>query len=168
MRDAELYKRDEAIPWEVVVDDLDGTVHQVYGALADPTYLIDDDGRVAYYNMWTHAPTLHMAVEGLLDQDERGVVRSGRDRTPHFLPAMTMGWRALRRGLPQSLIDIETAGPGTGVGAWLGYRLHPVLAPITQRATPLPAPVKLALAIGAAATLLPLARWAFGRDTRDR
>ena len=151
LADARAYKEQDGIPWDVVVDDLEGTVHQVYGGMSDPTYLIDADGRVAYYNMWTHAPTLHIAIEALLAQGGRGVVAGGVDRTPHMGAALTDGWRGLRRGLPQSLIDIETAGPTTGLGAWLGYQLKPLLAPVTLRAEPLPTGARLALAAGAAA-----------------
>ncbi len=150
LHDAQRYKQDDGIPWPVLVDDLEGTTHQVYGGLADPTYLIDAEGRVAYYNMWTHAPTLHKAIDTLLQQGGSGVVEDGIDHTPHMAAGMTDGWRGLRRGLPQSLIDIETAGPSTGSGAWLGYQLRPLLAPITLRDTPLPTPAKLALGIGAA------------------
>ena len=53
LQDAERYQREEGIPWVILVDDLEGTVHRTYGGLADPTYLIDRDGRVAYYNLWT-------------------------------------------------------------------------------------------------------------------
>ena len=59
MEDAEAYQREEGISWPVLVDDLEGTVHQVYSGLADPSYLIDVDGRVAYYNMWSSSPVLH-------------------------------------------------------------------------------------------------------------
>jgi len=147
MGDAERYVRDEGIPWTVLVDDLQGTAHQVYGGMADPTYLIDADGHVAYYNMWTHVPTLHTAIAALVEQGGRGVTTGGLDRTMHMLAAMTDGWKGLRRGLPQSLIDIETAGPGTGSGAWLGYQLRPLLAPLTLRATPLPRRTRVALAV---------------------
>jgi hypothetical protein len=34
--DAEAYRREERIPWTVVVDDLAGTVHRAYGGLANP------------------------------------------------------------------------------------------------------------------------------------
>lgn len=153
MQDARAYKDEEGIPWSVVVDDLEGAVHQVYGNLADPTYLIDTDGRVAFYNMWTHAPTLHKALEALMEKGGRGVVEGGIDRMIHMAAPMTHGWRGLRRGLPQSLIDIETAGPTTGVGVWAGYQLRPLLAPLTLRSRPLPAPVKLALAAGVAAVI---------------
>lgn len=154
VRDAAAYKREEGIPWTVAVDDLEGTVHQVYGSLADPTYLIDADGRVAFYNMWTHAPSLHQALQALVENGGRGVVEGGIDRMIHMGAPMTDGWRGLRRGLPQSLIDIETAGPTTGVSAWAGYQLRPLLAPLTLRSRPLPAPVKLGLAAGVAAVVV--------------
>lgn len=162
--DAQRYRREEGIPWPIAADDLEGSAHQVYGGLADPTYLIDADGRVAFYNMWTHAPTLHIAIAALLAQGGRGVVNGGIDRFPHFAAALTDGWKGLRRGLPQSLIDMETAGPGTGVTAWLGYQLRPILAPLTLRATPLPLPARLGLLTVAAVAALAVlrARWRRG------
>ncbi|MBA2502830.1 MAG: hypothetical protein H0V27_08120 [Pyrinomonadaceae bacterium] len=154
MRDAEKYKREDRIAWAVLVDDLPGTTHQVYGGLADPTYIIDAEGRVAFYSLWTHAPTLHTSLEMLRTQGWRGVVNGGVDKRPHVAAAMTDGWKGLRRGLPQSLIDIETAAPTTGVGTWLGFQLRPLIAPLTLRAKPLPASARLGLGVGAAALLL--------------
>ncbi len=142
--DAETYQAEYA-PYPVVVDDLEGTVHQVYGGLADPTYLIDADGRVAYYSTWTHAPTLHQALELLLGQGGRGVVAGGIDRTPHLLSSMAAGWKGLRRGLPQSFIELELAAPGMASSTWLGYQLRPVLAPIALRARPLPPAAKVGI-----------------------
>ncbi len=149
MRDGERYKQEDGIPHLVLVDDLRGTTHQVYGGLADPTYLIDADGRVAFYNMWTHAPTLHEAIEELMNQGGRGIVKGGTDRTPHLLASMTDGWKGLRRGLPQSFIDLESSMPGAASGPWLGYRLRPLLAPLALRGKPLPVPIKVGLAVGA-------------------
>lgn len=128
-------------------------------------FIIDRDGRVAFYVMWTHAPTLYKAIEQLMRQDGHGVVNGGVDRTPHILPAMTDGWNGLRRGLPQSLIDMETATPTTGVSAWLGHQLRPLLAPLTLRAEPLPPAAKAGLALGAVA-LVVLGAQAFRRDSR--
>jgi hypothetical protein len=158
MRDAAAYEEEEGIPWPVVVDDIGGTAHQVYGGLADPTYLVDADGRIAYYNMWTHAPTLYRAIEALMARGGRGVVRSGIDHRPHVLPAMTAGWKGIRRGLPQSAVDLATASPGAVAGLWLGYRMRPLLAPLTLRARPLPWPVRVALAAGATVLAGELAR----------
>ena len=154
MTDALAYQREEGIPWPVVVDDLEGTVHQAYGGLADPSYLIDADGRVAYYNMWTHSPVLHEAIAALFSQGGRGVVLGeGIDQTPHLLPSMTDGWKGLRRGLPQSVLDMETAAPGSAGMMWLGHQLRPLLAPLTLRAEPLPRATKLGMAAGLGAVL---------------
>jgi len=147
--DAERYQRDAHIPWPVLVDDLEGTVHQVYSGLADPTYLIDADGHVAYFSMWTHGPTLNASIDALLSQGGRGVVNGGIDHVVHLLPSMTDGWKGIRRGLPQSFTDLETAAPGMASGIWLGYQLRPVIAPLTLRIDPLPTPAKIALALGA-------------------
>ena len=40
-RDARTYREEDGIPWPVLVDGLEGTVHRAYGGLSDPTYLID-------------------------------------------------------------------------------------------------------------------------------
>ncbi len=157
LRDAQIFQS-EGPPYPVVVDDIEGTTHQVYGGLADPTYLIDSGGRVAFYNMWTHAPTLDRALEALEKQGGRGVVLGGVDRTVHLLASMTDGWKGLRRGLPQSFTELELSAPGMASSTWLGYQLRPLLAPLTLRAKPLPAPVKVGLAIGAGALFALAAR----------
>jgi hypothetical protein len=142
----------------VLVDDLQGSVHQVYSGLADPTYLIDADGRVSYFSMWTGASGVHEAIEVLLKQGGRGVVKGGWDRLPHMAPMFTDGWRGIRLGLAQSYIDLTIAAPGTSTLIWLGYQARPVLAPLTLRAEPLSGPVKAALVggLGLAAALLAL------------
>jgi hypothetical protein len=154
MRDAQRYKEEERIPWIVLVDDLDGKVHQAYGGLGDPSYLIDTAGRVAFYNMWTHAPTLHKAIATLIGQGGEGVVDGGIDRLPHLLASMTDGWRALRRGLPQSFVDLEMAAPGVASSTWLGYQLRPLAAPLTLRCEPLPVSARIGLAAGVLGLLL--------------
>jgi hypothetical protein len=167
MHDGEKFKREEGILSQVLVDDLPGTVHQVYGGLPDPTYVIDADGRVAFYDLWTHAPTLHRALETLKRQGGRGVVKSGYDRAPHFLSAMTAGWKGLRRGWPQSYIELETSAPGMAAATWLGYQFRGVLRPIALRATPLPKGARFALG-GMAAGLFVLGLKALTRPKKKR
>lgn len=136
----------------MLVDGLEGTTHQVYGGLADPTYLIDADGRVSFYCLWTRAPTLFEAIQKLLNQDGRGAVKGdGIRRTPHLAASMTDGWKGLRRGFPRSLVELELSAPGVGIGTWLGYQIRPLLAPLTLRGKPLPTSAKIGLAIGAGA-----------------
>ncbi len=67
---------------------------------------------------------------------------------------MTDGWRGTRRGLPQSLIDWETAVPGMGVGMWLGHQARPLLAPLTLRAEPFSPITRAMVALGAAAAAI--------------
>ena len=155
--DAAAHQREDGVPWTVLVDDVDGRVHRTYGMLADPTYLIDDDGRVAFYNAVTHAPTLHRAIDALMSRGGRGVVLGGFDRRPHVLAALAGGWPALRRGLPRSVIDLETSLPGSGVLPFVGYQLRGLLRPIALRGQPLPGRARAALAaagIALAATAL--------------
>jgi hypothetical protein len=147
LEDARNYTSEEQIPWPVLVDDLEGTVHQVYGMLADPTYLLDVEGRVSYYNMWTHAPNLHNALATLIEQGGRGVVGGGIDHVVHMLPALTHGWKGIRRGYPQSFIDLETAMPGMGSGLWLGHTCSRILEPVTLRSKPFAFPVKSVAAV---------------------
>lgn len=149
LRDARRYVAEEGIPWPVLVDDLRGTVHQVYGGLADPIYLLDADGRVAFYELWTDGPTLHRAMEALLARGGRGVVRGGLDRRPHLSGAVTDGWRAIERGLPQSFTDLLVAAPGSPALLWLGDKLRPALAPWSLRARPLPPLVRLGVGLAA-------------------
>lgn len=135
--DALRYAAEEAIPWPVLVDDITGATHQVYGSLADPTYLIDADGRVSLYVHWTNAPTLHMAIATLLQQGGRGTVLGGTNRSPHIGAAFTDGWKGLSRGLPQSFIDMETTIPGSGLGTWIGHQLKPAIGALTLKSRPM-------------------------------
>lgn len=146
-RDAEAFVREYGIPWLVLVDDVEGTVHQQYGTLPDPACLIGTDGRVAFFDYWTHAPTLHRAIEKLIAIGGRGVV--GESRTVRPLATITDGWPAVRRGLPQSFVDLETAGPGMASGLWIGYQLRRFLAPLARRGTPLPAGQRIAVSAAA-------------------
>jgi hypothetical protein len=155
LRDARRYKEAERISRPVLADELEGTVHQVYGGLADPTYLIDAEGRVSYYGMWTNAPNLHQAIGALVDQEGRGVVNGGVDHVVHLLPSMTDGWRGISRGLPQSYDDLEAAVPGLGRSLEAGYRMRSLLAPVTLRAERLP---RLARAIPIALVLVLLTK----------
>ena len=72
MASARGYKREEGVPWPVLVDDLAGTVHQAYGGMSDPVYLIGAAARVAFYGMWTHPPKLKEAIDELLARGGRG------------------------------------------------------------------------------------------------
>ena len=154
MADAERYQRSEQIPWPVVVDDLEGTVHRTYGGLANPSYLIGTDGRVSFYAPVTGAPRLHRALEELMAGGGRGVVSGRIDLVPHLLTTFTEGWRALERGRPQSTDDLSRALPGSVALLLLGRAVRPVLAPLALRARPVPDRTRaMLLGVGASGLL---------------
>ncbi|HNY66066.1 MAG TPA: hypothetical protein PKM41_11565 [Deltaproteobacteria bacterium] len=138
MSDARAYKEAEDIPWQVLVDDLEGRVHQAYGGLSHPTYVINSEGRIAFYDMWSHAPTVFRALDDLMKPEGACVVRGGIDRLPHVMAYLVNGWPGLIRGLPQSYDELERAVPGMARSIRIGYRLKPVLGPLALRAKPLP------------------------------
>lgn len=129
LRDGARFVRDEGLPWDVVVDDLAGTVHAAYGLLPDPTYLIGTDGRVSFYSYWTHVPTLRRAMQQLLARGGRGVV--GQQRLPHPAAPLVGGWPAIARGLPQSAEDLDRAAlPGAAAVLRGAYTTRRVAGPL--------------------------------------
>ncbi|MCU0492409.1 MAG: hypothetical protein MUD01_12510 [Chloroflexaceae bacterium] len=156
--DAQAYAAEHGQPWPVLVDDLAGTAHQVYGGMSDPIYLIDVEGNVAFYNLWGHPPTMHRAIEALLKQNGRGVVLGGVDQILHGMVALANGWPALELGLPQSSADIAQMAPGLPELVRLGYQAKPLLAPVALRAEPLPLPLRLVLGAAGLGLALGLVR----------
>jgi len=156
--DAIRFVREEDIPWDVVIDDVDGRVHAQYGLLPDPTYLIGTDGQVAFYSYWTHVPTLRDAIATLLARGGSGVV--GEQRLPHPLAPLADGWRAIARGLPQSADDMEAAAPGSTLLLKAGSLAKPLLAPwaLTSRHWSRPQVAAALLVLGVAAVGLSLVR----------
>ena len=76
----------------MLVDDLEGTVQRAYGGLSASVYLLDGDGRVAFYGPWGQGPALWLAIEGLLGRNGTGTP-AGRavDRVPHLSAAIVAG-----------------------------------------------------------------------------
>jgi hypothetical protein len=146
MESAREYKREEEIDWPVLVDNLTGTVHRTYGGNASPLYLIDAAGRVAFYGVLPHVPTLKQAIDRLLAQEGgRGTLADEVDRRPHIFASLVDGWRGPKRGGMRAVLDYELAVPGAATLTFLGHLLKPLLAPLALRAEPLPAPARLAL-----------------------
>lgn len=137
MAAAREYQRLEAIPWPVLVDDYEGRTHRAYSReMADPTFLLDADGRVAFYNMWTHVPTLKTALDALLAQAGRGVIGGGIDRKPHLLASFVDGYRGPRRGGRRAVLEYDLGGFGAGSLSFLGQKAKPLLEGVALRAAP--------------------------------
>jgi hypothetical protein len=164
LESAREFKRLESIDWPVLVDDYAGTVHRTYSReMADPSFLVDAEGRVAFYCMWTHAPSLQPAFEELLAGGGTGApVAGGIDKRPHLFASFVDGYRGPARGGRRAVREYTTGGFGAGALTYLLRPAKPVLAPLALRAKPLPLAAKIALALGllgAAALLVLLLIW---------
>jgi hypothetical protein len=102
LESAREYKQLENIDWPVLADDYEGTVHRAYSReMADPSFLIDAEGRVSFYCMWTHAPSLKPAFDELLARDGVGApVAGGIDRIPHRPPPWVLACSAISATRP--------------------------------------------------------------------
>ena len=90
--DARALKREEHLPWPVLIDDLAGTVQRAYGGLAAAVYLIDSRGTIAFCGTWGQSPALRQAIDDLLARDQRPL----RYRQGHR-PSAAPGRRDRRR-----------------------------------------------------------------------
>jgi hypothetical protein len=162
VQSAQEYKREEGVEWTVLVDDLAGTVHQAYGGAAAPVYLIDVSGRVAFYGVLAHAPTLKRAIDELLAKRGDGNFSGDIDRWPHVFASLVDGWRGPRRGGLRAVLDYELAVPGAATLTFLGHLAKPVLSPLALRPAPLPVSARLALGSGLIATTV-LGAWLLRR-----
>lgn len=143
----------------MLVDDLAGTVHQTYGGMSDSLYLLDADGRVAFYGMWANVPLLTTALDELLGRGGRGgPVAGGIDRVPHLFASFVGGWPGLSRGGVGGVLDFELAVPGGATLTFLGNLARPLLAPLALRSTPLSSLAKVAIGAGVGAVGLVVAR----------
>ena len=66
----------------ILVDDLEGKGHRLYGMLPNMTYLIGRGGRVLFRSDWTDGPTIEFVLKYLLNVRERR--RAGERLTPFY------------------------------------------------------------------------------------
>jgi hypothetical protein len=112
-------------------------VHRTYSnEMADPVFLIDQNGSIAFYGMWTHVPTLNRAIRELRQRGTQGgVVAGGIDRTPHLMPAMIDGYRGPRRGGRRGVLEFDMGGFGAGTMSFIGNKLlKPLIGGFALRA----------------------------------
>jgi hypothetical protein len=66
----------------ILVDDLSGTIHRLYGELPNMMYLIGRGGRILFRSNWTDAPTIEMMLNYLVDVRSRR--REGLRMAPFY------------------------------------------------------------------------------------
>ena len=75
----------------ILVDDIEGSTHNAYGALPNMVYLIDREGIVVYKSDWTNADELEGMCESLLRLDDMKarqvpIIRKGVSERLHWIP----------------------------------------------------------------------------------
>jgi hypothetical protein len=63
-------RKQDDIRTQLVVDDLDGTVHHAYGIFPNMIYIVDKDGKIVYKAMWTDHSEIETVLENLALADE--------------------------------------------------------------------------------------------------
>ena len=79
-----------AVERPILVDDLAGTGHRLYGLLPNMTYLIGRGGRVLFRADWSDAATIEAALAYLLDA--RGRRRDGLRLKPFYAEFVGYRW----------------------------------------------------------------------------
>jgi hypothetical protein len=114
LRYAQDCRAQDGIQNPLLVDDLGGTVHRLYGMLPNMIYIIDKNGRVAYKAMWTDHEEIATVLANLALADRlhaEGIrVKPSYTEKINYIPAEYAG------GLREKVF--ERAGPQ----AWSDYK----------------------------------------------
>ena len=102
---AQAFKERGQVERPILVDDLVGTGHKLYGALPNMTYIIGRSGRVLFRSDWTDPPTIELVLKYLLHVRAR---RRAGERLAGFY-AEFMGYRNVDPVKFQQ--GLEVAGP---------------------------------------------------------
>ena len=102
----------------ILVDDVAGTGHRLYGMLPNMTYLVSRAGRVLFRADWTDGPTIRAALDYVVAARARR--RTGMRLKPFYVESVGYRWsdpRAFQEGLaiagPQAVSDFAQA-----MGRW--------------------------------------------------
>jgi hypothetical protein len=98
---------EERIGRIVLIDDLDGTVHRMYGPAWDSVYLLDGNHFVVLRQAWTHPDE----VEAVLAQLALGTPVPPRETTEMAPPTGGPIGQGLLRGGKQALLDFYVTAP---------------------------------------------------------
>lgn len=162
---AQFLQRAENVPWPILVDALDGSIHQAYGSLPNAAFLIGTDGRIALRQRIAHAPTLQRGLEALLTAGGQGTVLGGDDGRLHLLGTTAFGWRAIERAGEIAVRDVMTTLPPLAANLRIGARVAPALGPLARRSHRLPLGVRAGLT-AAVALLASVGLWSVLRGLR--
>lgn len=111
-------REQDSIQTTLLVDDLEGAVHRLYGSMPNMIYIVDKKGRIAYKSMWTEHEEIEGVLENLVESERlqaQGIrVKPSYTEKINYVPAQ------YAPGLREKVFG--RAGPK----AWEDYRsVHP-------------------------------------------
>ena len=96
----------------ILVDDLEGTGHEMYGTLPNMIYVVGTTGKVLFRADWTDPPTIETALDYMLAARQQR--RDGMRMAPFYAELVGYRWsdlakhhEVLERAGPQALSDFE-------------------------------------------------------------
>lgn len=127
LRHAELVRQHHRFPFEVAVDDIDGTLHRRFSPKPNSAYLIDGDGTIRYRAHWAN--------------DDRGLRRAieaavAGERPPRGRSRAMVG--PLMRAVGHLPGIVAAGGPKIERDVWRAAPPLAVLGRISRRLRPLP------------------------------
>lgn len=144
-----LKKRDD-LPWLVLVDDVDGSVHRRLDEKPNAAYLTDRTGTIVFRSLWAGDKR---GLTEALDAVARGARPPEEESTRRLVP-MARGVGTMRemtrRAGPRAQQDLWQAAPPMGAMAWLADLYRP-LPPAWRTAA---AAATMVIGIGALATVI--------------
>ena len=88
-------REQDGIRTSMLVDDLEGTVHRLYGSMPNMIYIIDKSGKIAYKGMWTDDEEIASVLANLVLADQlqaEGVrVKPSYTERINYIPAEYAG-----------------------------------------------------------------------------
>ena len=111
---ARAFKERFQIERPILVDDLFGAGHKLYGMLPNMTYLIGRSGKVLFRADWTDPPTIECVIQYV--QSSRARRREGFHLAPFYAELVGYRWNnpakvreGLERAGPKAVEDFERA-----------------------------------------------------------
>jgi hypothetical protein len=111
---ARAFRAEFKVERPILVDDLTGTAHKLYGSLPNMTYLIGRGGRVLFRADWTDPPTIEYAINYVLNSRSRR--RDGLRLAPFYAEFVGYRWndpakfqQGLARAGQQAVDDFSQA-----------------------------------------------------------